>query len=146
MLDAAHAADFACVEAFELAAEYRAFLDRRLQHAGQGEVRGVDHLPRDLVDGVEAVYGFADQFPVFRVFQHHILGLRLRDLCRCFGNLAIGGGAAARAVSDDAVGSAALGGRYFPFIGRSLDQHHACDHATASHVVMRLANTAATTG
>ena len=49
------------VEALDLAAEHRAVLDRRVQHAGQLQVEAVDLLAGDLVGGVEPRERLADR-------------------------------------------------------------------------------------
>ena len=53
-LDAGHAGDLRLVEAHELAAEHRAVLDRRVQHAGQLDVDRVDEAAVELVGACRA--------------------------------------------------------------------------------------------
>ena len=55
------------VEALDLAAHHRAFLDRGVEHAVQLEIRTVDLLARDLVRRVQALEALARDLPVFFV-------------------------------------------------------------------------------
>ena len=143
-LDALHGGDFGRVIAFQLAAKYRAGLDRGIEHAGQFDVDAIGHFSGGLVDGVEALDAFAGELPVFRVFQLDV-GRRL-DLGGGFGDLAIGGRASRRRVGDDAVGGGAFRRRHLPFIGRGLDQHDARGRATLADVFLGGADAATAAG
>jgi hypothetical protein len=80
------------VEALDLAAHHRAFLDRGVEHAGQLEIRTVDLLARDLVRRVQALEALARDLPVLRVLERHVF--RRLELGGGFRHLAVGSGAA----------------------------------------------------
>ena len=60
------------VDALHLAAEHRAILDRRVEHARQLEVMAVDLGAGHLVDGVEARQALAGDLPVLRILERHV--------------------------------------------------------------------------
>ena len=60
MLDARHAAYLGVIETHKFAAEYRAGLDRRIQHARQIEVGAVDARTVDFLLGVQPRHSLAD--------------------------------------------------------------------------------------
>src|SRR5262249_50467023 len=139
-----HAHGFGFVVALHLAAEYRAILDRGVEHAGQLDVDAVDHLAVGLVDGVEPLDGLADDLPVLRVLELDLF--RRLELRGRLGNLPVGRGAARRLVRNHAIGDAALGRLHLPFVGGGLDQHFARRRAALADVFMRLADAAAAAG
>ncbi len=143
-LHAFHALDLGGIEALHLAAEHRAILDRRIQHAGQLEVRAVDHFSVHLHRGVEPLQRLAGDLPGLRILQRHVL--RLLEPGSGFRDLAVGRGAFGGLVRDDAVRRRALGGGYAPLIGRGLHQHHARRRAALAHVLVRLPDAAAAAG
>src|SRR5882672_7910012 len=143
-LHALHALDLGGVEALHLAAEHRAFLDRRVQHPRQLDVDAVDHLAVHLVGRVEALHGLADDLPVLRILQLHFL--RHLEARRGLGHLAVADLALRRAVRDDAVRRGAFGRRDVPLSGRRLDEHRASRGAALAHVLVRITDAAAAVG
>src|ERR1700716_775908 len=144
LLDALQVHDFGFVEAFQFAAEYRAVLDRGIEHARQLDVDAVRHLAGDLVSGVEALDAFADELPVLRILQ---LDVRRRLEPGCgFDPLAIGRRASGRRMGDDAVGGGTFRSRYLPIIRSSLDQHRARGGTALAHIFLRGSDAAAAAG
>src|SRR6185369_4935779 len=144
LLHAPHALDLRGVEALHLAAEDGAILDRGVEEARQLDVDAVDRLADHLVGGIEPLERLADQLPLLRVLQLHVL--RHRQLRRGFGDLAVPDAALRGTVRDDAVRGAALGDRDLPLVGRGLRQHHARGGAAFAHVFVRFADAAAAAG
>ena len=146
LLDALHAHDLGFVIAFQLAAEYRAVLQRGVQHARQLDIDAVDHLAGGLVGGIEPLDALAGDFPVLRILQLDVgIGGR-RQLGGGFHHLAVGRGLARRRVGDDAVGGGAFRSRHLPLIGGGLDQHDARGGAALADIILRGADTAAAAG
>ena len=139
--DAGHAPDRGGLEALHLATEYRAVLDRGIEHPGQFHVEPIDLGAGQLVQRVEALHRLPDELPVLRVLERHV-GRRgeLRRGCR---HLAVRGRAAGAPVRDHAVGGTALGGRHPPGVGGGLDQHRARRGAALADVLVRGADAAA---
>ena len=144
LLDALHVRDFGFVEAFHLAAEHRAILDRGMEHSRQFDIDAVSHLAGGLVSGIEAFDVFADELPVLRILQLDV-GWRVEP-SGGFDHLAKGRRASRRRVRDHAVGGAAFRSRYIPFIRSRLDQHHARGGATLAHIFLRGSDAAAAGG
>src|SRR2546423_11004965 len=63
VLDARHVLHLGCVEAYELAAEHRAILDRSAKHAGEFHVEAVDVLTSELGRGIEPFERLAGYLP-----------------------------------------------------------------------------------
>src|SRR5262249_45345465 len=134
LLDAAHALHLGGIEALDLAAGNRAVADRRDQHARQFEVDAVDQLAVDLVGGVEPLYRFAGDLPVFRVLELDLAG-RV-ELGGRLGHFAVGRGAPRANVGDDTVGGAACPGRDTPGRGSGADQHVARRRAALAYILV----------
>ncbi len=73
-LDAFHRCNLTGVETLDLAAEHRASLDRGVEHARQLDVDAIHHLAGSLVERVEALDALADDRPILRILERHILG------------------------------------------------------------------------
>jgi len=120
-----HRSGLGGIETFDRAADHRAHLDRRVDHARQLHVDAEFGRAVDLGRRVEPLSALADDGEVFRVFQRDLLGHRQ-----------LRGGRGERAVS----GRFALGAQHhavlgaqrraidFPLVGRGGDQHlaHLC--------------------
>ena len=143
-LDAGHAGDLRRIEALQLAAEDRTIPDRRVQHARKGHVHAVDLLAVQLVESVEPLHRLAGDGPVLRVLERDLLRHRHRRGERR--DLAVGRGAAGRAVRHDAFGGAAILLVDAPFLGGRGDQHRAGGCAPAADVILRIADAAAAGG
>src|SRR5262249_25000331 len=144
LLHALHSNDRSGVEAFYLAAEDRAVLDCRVEHAWQSEIDSIDQLAGELVGGVEALNPLAGNLPVLRILELHIL--RRLELGGGFRDLAVGDGAAGRGVREPAVRGAHLGARVFPLVGGGLLEHLPRRGAALAHVILRVADAAAAAG
>ncbi len=129
------------VDALHLAAEHRAILDRRVEHPGHRQIHPVDLLARRLVDRVEAREALAGDLPVLRILERDVG--RRRDLGGRRGDLAVADAAAGRLVRDHAVRDGAFGGGHLPVVGRRLHEHHPRRRAALAHVLVRIANAAA---
>ena len=88
LLDPGHGHDSGCVKALHLGANLRRLPDRGRQHAVELDIRAVNLCARELVGGVEAQLGLADNRPVLRILERYLKWRR--ELCRCRGELAIG--------------------------------------------------------
>jgi hypothetical protein len=132
---------FGGVEAYELAAEHRAILDRRAQHAGEFHIEAVDVLTGELGRGIEALERLTDDLPVLGILKRHVL--RRLDLGGGFGNLAEGRGAAGGPMRDHAVRCAAFRCGHFPLVGGSRNQHGARNGAGLAYILVRFADGAA---
>ncbi len=118
--------------------------DRRVDHAGQFQIRAVDLLAGQLVGGVETLKRLARDGPVLGVLQGD--GLGHRQLGRGQGNLAVGRRTARGAMGDHALGRGAVARRHAPGIGRRRHQHLARGGAAFAHVVVGAANAPAAAG
>ncbi len=145
-LDTGARGDRGVVEADQLAAEHRARLDRRVEHAGHAHINGVELAAVELVAGVQALDRLAGHLPGLGILQDDGLGVGRRQLGRRGSHLAVAGAAPAGGVRDHAVGHTQLGHRHLPFVGRRLQQHQPRRRATAAHVVVRGADAAAAAG
>src|SRR5262249_12289818 len=101
----------------------------------------VERLAGELVHGVEPLERLAGNRPVLRVLELDLS--RRLDLGGGFRHLTVGRGAAGWLMRDHAVRRAALGGWHFPLIGGGLDQHFTGHRAAFAHIVLRLADAAA---
>ncbi len=144
LLDAFHAHDLGFVEAFQLAAEHRAILDRGIEHARQLDVDAVDHLAGGLVFGVEPHHALAGDLPVFWVLELDVGGRF--EFGGGFHHLAVGRRLSRRLMGDDAVGGGAFGDRHLPFVGGGLHQHHARGGAALADIFLAGADAAAAAG
>ena len=142
--DAFATGDGGSIEAFELAPEHRAILDRRVQHARQLQVDAVHLGAGGLVDRIKASQPLAGKFPISWVFECHAGRLRQFACRRC--HLAIGRGPPARHVGDDTIGCSAVRRRNLPLISRRLNQHRACNGTTLAHIVLRIPDATAAAG
>ena len=88
-LHAGHAGDLALVIALELAAEYRAGLDGRVEHARQLQINGKDLAAVELVRGIKPLERLAGDLPVLGIPELDGLGIRRRQLGRCGSDLAV---------------------------------------------------------
>ena len=141
LVNAGHPADCGCIETVELAAKCGALPDSRIEHAWQHQVRSEHLLAGELVDGVEALDGFADEFPLGRLLEFHFE--RRDQLCRSRGDLAVAGRSSGRLVGDDAVGCDALLHRHVPGFRSGLDEHLAGQGAALADIVMAAPDTLA---
>ena len=141
VLDAGHVLYLGGVEAYELAAEHRAILDRRAQHAGEFQIEAVDLLTGEFGRGIEASERLAGNLPVLGIFERHVL--RWLDPGGGFGNLAEGRGAAGGPMCDHAVRCAAFRCGDFPLVGGSRNQHGARGRAGLAYILVRFADGAA---
>ena len=105
----------------ESAASDRTLADRGTQQPRQPEVGAVDERAVDLAGGIEPCQRAADQRPVARRLEGHLL--RQGQPGGGFGHLAIAQRATAGPVRDDAAGDGALRRRHPPGIGGGLQQH-----------------------
>ena len=141
---AGHAAHRVGLEAGERAAEDRAGPDRGVEHAGQAQIGPEDLLAGELVLSVQPFHRLASDRPVLRVLERHGHGRHQRGRGRR--HLAVGGGAPAGTVGDDAGGGAAFLGRDAPCLGGGLDQEHPGEGAALAHVLLAAADTLAPAG
>ena len=132
------------IDALDLAAKHRTGFHRRIQHAGHFQIHAVDLASGGFVYGVEACQSFADDAPVFRVFQLDVGWLA--ELRRCGRHFAVGRAAFRCRMRYDAFRYGAFGDRYFPLVGCRLHQHHARRSAALADVVGRAANAATAAG
>ena len=95
--------DLGVVEALDLAAEHRAILDRRAQHAGQLDVDREDLRAVELVGGVEPLQRLAGDLPVLRVLELDRLRIGRRELGGGGRDLAVADRALRGRMRDDAV-------------------------------------------
>ncbi len=77
---AAQTEHFRAVGAFQPTLEHRALRNGRVHHAGQLHVDAIDRLARGRVRDVQARRRLADQLPVLRLLERHLLG---RGQLRC---------------------------------------------------------------
>ena len=145
-LDAGHAFHFGIVKTGELAAEYRAVLDRRVQHARHLQVDGIDFFAVQLVTGIQTAQSLAGNLPVLDRLERNAFRIRRRELRRRCRDLAIADLALRSRMADHAVGDCQLTDGNIPSIGGGLHQHHACCGAATTHIIMRGADTAAARG
>src|SRR5215472_2478453 len=147
--DLAHAGparDLGFVVARQLAAEYRAILDRGAQHVRQLDVDSKSLAAVELVGGIEPFQRLAGDLPVFRIHELDSLGVRRLELGGAGSELAVAERTPRRGVGDDAVSDRQFADRHLPLHGRGLQQHHARGGAAAANVVLRGPDTAAAAG
>ena len=144
LLHAGHLLRRAGVEAGDLAAEDRAILDRRVQHAGQLQVDAIDQLTVGLLNRIQARERLAGDGPAFGILERDVVGRR--QLGRLGGEAAIAGAPARPGMGHDAIGRGAFPGRHAPLIGRRLHQHHARRSATLADVFVALPDAARAAG
>ena len=144
LLHPGHGHDLRRIEGFQLGPEQGVLSDRRVDHAGQFQIRAVDLLAGQLVGGVETLKRLARDGPVLGVLQGD--RFRHRQLGGGQGNLAVGRRAARCPMGDDPLGSGAVARRHAPGIGRRRDQHLARGGAAFAHVVVGAANAPAAAG
>src|SRR5262249_22404213 len=146
LADAGPARDLRFVVARDLAAEHRAILDRGAQHVRQLDVDAENLAAVELVGGIDPFHRLAGDLPVFRILELDGLGVRRLELGGGCCELAIAQRTPGRGVGDDTISDRQFADRDLPLLGRGLQQHHARGGATATDIILRDADTAASAG
>ena len=139
-----HRLDRRRIEALQLAAEHRALRDRRVQHVRQLQVDRENLPPVQLVDRIQTRHRLADDRPLRRLLDRHVV--RHRQLRRRRGQLAITQRPPRRRMRHHAAGRRALAHRHGPARRRRLDQHRPRRRPALAHVIHRPAQPPAPAG
>src|SRR5215475_1721117 len=107
------AGNLCLVVARQLTPEHRASLDRCAQHPWLLDVDGEDLTAVELGRRVEPLDWLAGDFPLPGILELNALGIGRAQFGRGSGNLAIGGRALGRRMSNDAFADAQLANRHF---------------------------------
>src|SRR5262249_23833138 len=99
-----------------------------------------------LAGGTAPLHRLAGDLPVFRILELDALGVRRLEPGGSRGELAIAQRTPGRGVGDDTISDRQFADRDLPLIGRGLQQHHARGGATATDIILRDADTAASAG